>query len=139
LSIMLVASLTTFIVFKSYKNKDNSLAHITYNNELIMSINLDEPTKFKVYDNGETYKGVSKDGSSYLFTYYVYNKDEKAYYNLVVEVIDSKIRIKEETSSKHICSKMGYISNKYESLVCLPNSFVITIENLNNQELDNVM
>nr|MCR5741961.1 Gx transporter family protein [Gammaproteobacteria bacterium] len=47
LSIMLVASLTTFIVFKSYKNKDNSLAHITYNNELIMSINLDEPTKFK--------------------------------------------------------------------------------------------
>ena len=139
-SLFLLISITSLIILKSYtKNgNDGSIAVITYNNERIMEISLDNPTKYKELKDG-IFISKSVDNDSYLFTYNIYNKDEKNNYDLTVEVIDSKIRIKEETSKKHICSKMGYIKNKYESLVCLPNSFIITIEDLSLTEIDNMM
>ena len=139
-SIFLLISITSLIILKSYtkNDSDGSIAVITYNNERIMEISLDNPSKYKELKDG-IFISKSMDNNSYLFTYNIYNKDEKNNYDLTVEVIDSKIRIKDETSKKHICSKMGYIKNKYESLVCLPNNFIITIEDLSLTEIDNMM
>ena len=139
-SVFLLISITSLVILKSYTKpvSKGSIAVITYNNERIMEISLDDPTRYKeLVDN--VFVSTTKDNDSYLFTYNIYNKDEKENYDLVVEVVDSKIRIKEETSKKHVCSKMGYIKNRYESLVCLPNNFIITIEDLSLSEIDNIM
>ena len=78
-------------------------------------------------------------GDSYLFIYKVYNKDEKDYFTLTLEVKDEKIRIKDETCKKHICSRRGYINSKYESIICLPNSFVISLNDMKLSEIDLIM
>lgn len=139
-SVFLLISITFLVILKSYTKplNEGSIAVITYNNERIMEISLDNPTKYKELKDG-VFVSSTKENDSYLFTYNIYNKDEKANYDLVIEVVDSKVRIKEETSKKHVCSKMGYIKNRYESLVCLPNSFIITIEDLSLSEIDNIM
>ncbi len=139
-SVFLLISITSLVILKSYTKplNEGSIAVITYNNERIMEISLDNPTKYKELKDG-VFVSSTKENDSYLFTYNIYNKDEKANYDLVIEVVDSKVRIKEETSKKHVCSKMGYIKNRYESLVCLPNSFIITIEDLSLSEIDNIM
>jgi len=56
--------------------------------------------------------------------------------NGIVKIIvkDKKIKVDSENSPKHICSKQGYISKSYESIICLPNEIVIKIEK--NDEID---
>lgn len=56
---------------------------------------------------------------------------------VVIEVIENKIRVKKETSPNNICSKMGFISASYETLVCLPNKIVIKISAVD--ELDAIV
>ncbi len=63
----------------------------------------------------------------------VSNKDEIHVvegYNgkVVIEVAGGKVRVIEEKSPLHLCSKQGWIKNSYESIICLPNKIVITIE-----------
>lgn len=54
-------------------------------------------------------------------------------YNGSVKVIalDGKIKVDEENSPLHLCSKQGYISKSYETIVCLPNKIIIKIEDSN--------
>ena len=47
--------------------------------------------------------------------------------NVIIEVKDKQIRVKEENSPYHICSKQGFISNSNQTLVCLPNKIIVTI------------
>ena len=131
-------SIDMVLSFKKEAVDEGKIAIITYDNKEIMNINLDDPTKYKVI-SADNFIEATTIGSSYLFTFNVYNKDEKAYYDLVVEIKDSSIRVKDETSKKHIGSKTGFISTKYQSIVCLPNSFVVTINYLNNDEIDAIM
>ncbi len=49
--------------------------------------------------------------------------------DVTLEVKDKKIRVLDEVSPKHLCSKQGYISNSYESIICLPNKIVVKIDN----------
>lgn len=56
--------------------------------------------------------------------------------DVVLEVKDNRIRVKEENSNNHICSKEGYISDKGSSLICLPNKIIVKIEN--DKEIDEV-
>ena len=142
LSILLgifVISLIISIVFLSNQKRsdEGTVASITYKNKLITEIPLSNPEKYKKYTNDliET----KKDGDSYLFIYKVYNNDEKDYFTLTIEVVNEKIRIKEETCKKHICSRRGYISSKYESLICLPNSFVVSLNDRKLSEIDLIM
>lgn len=142
LSILLgifVISLIISIVFLSYQKRsdEGTVASITHQNKLITEIPLSNPEKYKEYTNDliET----KKDGDSYLFIYKVYNNDEKDYFTLTIEVVNEKIRIKEETCKKHICSRRGYISSKYESLICLPNSFVVSLNDMKLSEIDLIM
>ncbi|MBP3920658.1 MAG: NusG domain II-containing protein [Bacilli bacterium] len=53
-----------------------------------------------------------------------------------MQVRDGKIKVNEENSPYHICSKQGYISESYESIVCLPNKIVI---NISDNEFDTVV
>ena len=48
--------------------------------------------------------------------------------DVVIEVKDKKVRVNEENSPKHLCSKQGWISSSYESIICLPNKIVVKIE-----------
>lgn len=47
---------------------------------------------------------------------------------VVIEVKDNKIRVKEENSPLHICSRQGYVSDS-TPIICLPNKIIIKIEN----------
>ena len=58
--------------------------------------------------------------------------------DVVLEVKDKKIRVKEETSNRHICSKEGYIYTNNKSLVCMPNKIIVKIISEDN-ELDGVV
>ncbi len=44
-----------------------------------------------------------------------------------IEVKDSKVRVVQENSPKHICSNQGWISESYESIICLPNKVIVNI------------
>ncbi len=50
-------------------------------------------------------------------------------YNGIVKIKagNGKIKVVEETSKNHICSKQGYIDKPYETIICLPNKIVIKI------------
>lgn len=45
-----------------------------------------------------------------------------------IEVKEGKIRVKQENSPLHICSRQGFIEKSTETIVCLPNKIVIKIE-----------
>ncbi len=57
--------------------------------------------------------------------------------DILIKTSDNKIKVEEENSPNHICSKQGYIENSYEVLVCLPNKVVIKIED--NKKIDTVV
>lgn len=53
-----------------------------------------------------------------------------------IQVNNKRIRVIQEKSNRHLCSKQGYISKSYESIICLPNKISIS---LSNNELDGVV
>ena len=46
---------------------------------------------------------------------------------VVLEVKNKEIRVKEENSPKHICSKEGFIGDSSRTLICLPNKIIVKI------------
>ena len=102
--IILIASLVLFLV--SRIDNSNS-ASVYYDNNLVLQIDL---SKDNIYDV-EGFNG-----------------------NVEIEVKDGKLRVKEEDSPLHICSKQGFMNRG--SIVCLPNKIVI---NFDNNELDTVV
>lgn len=51
-----------------------------------------------------------------------------------IEVQDQAIRVSQENSPHHYCSKQGFVSDANVPIVCLPNETVITIEGTNDKE-----
>jgi hypothetical protein len=54
-----------------------------------------------------------------------------------VEVKDGKVRMLEmgkDICPDAICSETGWIDKSYQSIVCLPNKIVVTIESNNNKD-----
>ncbi len=139
-SIILISIITISIYFISYKrqNSEGSIATLTYQNEVVLNIPLKNPSDYVVYNRDVFVEYEEVDDSS-LFTLYLYNKDEKDYFYMVVEVLDEQIRIKSETCKKHICSNRGFIRTKYERIVCLPNTFIISINDYSLDEIDSKM
>lgn len=45
-----------------------------------------------------------------------------------IEVKDGAVRVTQENSPNHLCSKQGFVSDANVPIVCLPNHTVITIE-----------
>ena len=71
--------------------------------------------------------------------------EEKIYivdgFNGEVKIIagNGKIKVDEEESPLHLCSKQGFIEESYESIVCLPNKVVIKISSKKKKDLDTIL
>lgn len=91
--------------------------------------------------NGET-AIVTHQGKEIL-TIDLRQKEEKDYEvtgtngTVKIHIQDGKIKVNEENSPLHLCSKQGYIEKAGESIVCLPNEVVIEI--IGKQEIDTVV
>lgn len=109
--IILIAILLIFCFILTLNKKENgNQALVYYENNLILKIDLNQNNEYDV----KGYNG-----------------------NIHIVVEDKKIKVEEENSPKHICSKQGFISSSNETIVCLPNKIVIKIES--NNELDTVI
>lgn len=102
LSILLIA-LILYLLFNLSNSNNPKKAVVYYENNKVLEIDLSDYTK-----RDYTVKG--------------YNGD------VYIETVDGKIRVNEEISPLHLCSKQGYISKSYETIICLPNKIVIEIE-----------
>ena len=110
-SILLIMASIFLIGFKLIEKKENKKAIVYYENKEVLIIDLNENKNYVVDGfNGEV--------------------------NIVVK--DGKIKVDEEKSPLHLCSKQGYISSTYETIVCLPNKITIKIE-ANDNSLDTVV
>lgn len=58
--------------------------------------------------------------------------------DVLINVRSGKIKVEDENSPLHLCSKQGYVSASYESIVCLPNKIVINISS-DNEDYDAVV
>lgn len=105
--ILLVISLSLYLIFNLFQDKGNKKAIVYYDSKEVLSIDLSNK-EYQEY----TVKG--------------YNGDVR------IESLNGMVRVKEEVSPLHLCSRQGYISKSYESIICLPNKIVIEIEGSSN-------
>ena len=115
LKLIVIVLFITLCVFGSlyiFRNKNSKNALIYYEDELIKTIDLSlkEEREYKV-------KG--------------YNGE------MIIKTKDNKIKVEEENSPLHLCSKQGWIENSYEVIVCLPNKIIIKIED--KEKIDTVV
>lgn len=89
------------IILFSLFSENGKTAVVYYQNEKIKTINLTEDAVYEI------------EGENGIVT---------------LEVKNKAIRVKQENSPLHICSKQGYIKKSTESIICLPNKVVIQIE-----------
>ncbi len=108
LIILVILIATTMIIFNKKEDSDQALVY--YENDLVLKIDLNQNKEYDV----EGYNG-----------------------NVHIVVMNKKIKVEEENSPKHICSKQGFISSSNETIVCLPNKIVIKIES--KDKLDTVI
>lgn len=111
LIITIVFIMSMYIIFKN--KSDGNRALVLKNGEIILEIDLTlEEQEYIV--NGE---------------------------NGPVRILagNGKIKVIEEDSPYHICSKQGYISASYETIVCLPNKISIEISNKIDDKIDTVV
>ncbi|MDO4377318.1 MAG: NusG domain II-containing protein [bacterium] len=105
--LILTVSLITILLFV-IPTRNSNYAYVYYDGTKIKEISLDKDDKYIV----QGYNG-----------------------NIVIEVKNKKIRVVEENSNNHLCSKQGFTNSI--PIVCLPNKIVIDFSNDNN--LDTVM
>ncbi|HOO68250.1 MAG TPA: NusG domain II-containing protein [Bacilli bacterium] len=108
LIIILVIILLVVFLLKIIFKTDSTYANVYYENNIIKTIDLTIDATYTV----EGYNG-----------------------DVVIEVLDNKIRVTEENSPLHICSKQGWVSDG-TPIICLPNKIIIKIEN--NSDLDTI-
>ncbi len=109
LILIIILFIVVLVLVKELTFKKSNYAYVYYENKEILKINLKIDDTYSV--NG-------------------YNGE------VIIEVKDSKIRVKKENSPLHICSKEGYVSDS-TPIICLPNKIVIKIES-KNDELDSI-
>lgn len=54
-------------------------------------------------------------------------------------VQDHKVKVSQENSPKHYCSKQGFVDSGVVPIVCLPNETVITIEDANGNPTEDTV
>lgn len=101
--ILIVVSIVFILFLICFLNKEKATtALVYYESNLILTIDLDIDGEYVVQgDNGE----------------------------VIIKVLDKKIKVESENSPYHLCSKQGYISNAGESIICLPNKIIIELPN----------
>lgn len=109
LIILSIIVLCIFIIINITK-EDGSVAEVYYEDEKVLTIDLNMDKEYIV--DGELG-------------------------DVILEVKNKKIRVKEENSPKHICSKEGYIGDSSRTLICLPNKIIVKI--VGETEVDGVV
>ncbi len=94
------------IIYLNVNTTSSNVAYVYYNNKEILRLDLNIKSEYTV-------EGYIDD--------------------VVIETDIGKVRVKKETSPKHLCSKQGWVSNAYTPIICLPNKIVIKIDNKENQ------
>lgn len=97
------------IILKSHDSHKNSNALVYHNETLILEIDMGIDAEYEV------------DGDLGIVT---------------IEVLENKIRVKEETSPLNYCSIQGWVSRSNVPIICLPNKIMIIIENDQTNEDD---
>lgn len=110
--ILLIIIGLIFLILYFSKTDNPKKALVYYKDELVLTIDLSQPGKKKYTVLGELG-------------------------NVVIEQDDNKVRVVEENSPNHICSKQGFIKESYEVLICLPNKVVIKIDD--NNDIDTIV
>ena len=105
---VLLFSCSLWLIF-SLKKQDYSVATVYYQDKIIKQIDLSINNTYQV--EGELGK-------------------------VKIVVKNKQIKVEEENSPRHLCSKQGFISSYNEAIICLPNKIVIQIE---NNKLDTVI
>ena len=110
--ILIVAflAITSLMVLNMTDSKLNKKAFIYYEDDIILTLDLNKNGNYEV----DGYNGKVK---------------------LIVS--NGKIKVDSEKSPLHLCSKQGFISKSYETIVCLPNKIIIKIEN--NDDIDTIV
>ena len=106
--ILLIISLIGILGFKFF-SKSGTSAYVYHDGNLVLTIDL----------------SIDKE--------YVVDGDLG---DVVIAVRDGKIKVEDETSPLHLCSKQGFIDSSTQSIVCLPNKIVI---NIGDDEFDAVV
>lgn len=104
--IILILIIISFLFSLSLFNKKANIANVYYENDLVLEIDLSINNTYEV----EGYNG-----------------------KVLIEVLNNQIRVIEENSPYHLCSKQGFISKSGQSIICLPNKIIIELP---NDELD---
>lgn len=110
LAVILIISFTLLFLFKNNNTPKKALVY--YEDELVLEVDLSLKGEYEYHVSG-------------------FNGD------VLIKTNNNKIKVEEENSPNHICSKQGYIDSSYEVLVCLPNKVVIKIED--NKKIDTVV
>lgn len=112
--IILLIAITVLFVIAIIDKNNSKEALVYYDNNLVLTIDLNESEE-KIY---------IVDG-----------------FNGEVKIIagNGKIKVDEEESPLHLCSKQGFIEESYESIVCLPNKMVIKISSKKKKDLDTIL
>ena len=112
--INLLIAITVLFVIAIIDKNNSKEALVYYDNNLVLTIDLNESEE-KIY---------IVDG-----------------FNGEVKIIagNGKIKVDEEESPLHLCSKQGFIEESYESIVCLPNKIVIKISSKKKKDLDTIL
>jgi len=99
---LLILAFIMIILIYIFKDNGAKAANVYYKNQLVLTIDMTLKTT-KEY----TVSGTNGD--------------------VVILYDNGKIKVEEENSPRHLCSKQGWISQSYESIICLPNNIVINI------------
>ncbi len=108
LSIALYATIRTMVIAST---SDQKIAVVTYRDSEVLRIDM------------------SKDG-----TYTV----DGTLGDVIIEVQNNRIRVKEETSPYHICSIQGWVEYVRVPIVCLPNHIMIVVEAQTNEDDEDI-
>ncbi len=98
--IVTIISVLLIVIIRNINFKEQE-ALVYYENKLVLTIDLSIDKEYEV----EGYNG-----------------------KVNIEVKNNKIRVKEETSPLHICSKQGFVDSMFEPIICLPNKIVIKLK-----------
>lgn len=112
LIIIVIIVISLLLLITHFTKKEGEVLEVYYEDELILSKDLNIDSEYTV------------DG--------LLGK-------VVIEVKNKKVRVKEENSPKHICSKEGYISDSSKPLICLPNKIIIKIVANDKKDIDGVV
>lgn len=103
ISIIIILSSGLFLIY-FFNKTEADIAYVYHADDLILTIDLTIDNQYEV--NGDN--GIVR-----------------------IEVLNNKIRVVEENSPRHLCSKQGFISNSGQAIICLPNKIIIELPNEN--------